>query len=177
MLLAASGRVSDDGHMQSLRPALQPRQLSDEELAELVTLTYTIEDLVEDGVDAAQAIDRFEALTGSRPEPVDFCSYSGAMSAEEFVRTACQKAVRVPDITDEELLELIRRVLAAEGQEHEIDFWLSMLRLNIPAPGISDLLFWPGEYFGDGDNSRQLSPQDILDAARDPTIGPKVISL
>ena len=32
-------------------------------------------------------------------------------------------------------------------------------------PRISDLIHWPGEYFGDGDNSRELSPQDILDIA------------
>jgi hypothetical protein len=63
------------------------------------------------------------------------------------------------------LLELIRRVSTAGAEEHEKIFWLGLLEANVPDKRISGLIFWPGEYFGDGNNSRELSPEEILDIA------------
>jgi hypothetical protein len=60
---------------------------------------------------------------------------------------------------------LIRRISTADGKEHEIHFWLGLLEANLPDPRIADLLFWPGEYFGDGDNTRALSPEQVLTIA------------
>jgi hypothetical protein len=53
--------------------------------------------------------------------------------------------------------------MEADGAEHEINFWV--LALNIPDPRVSDLIFWPGEYFGDGDNRRELSAEQVVDIA------------
>jgi len=30
---------------------------------------------------------------------------------------------------------------------------------------LTDLIYWPGVYFGDGDNSREMTPKEILDTA------------
>lgn len=42
---------------------------------------------------------------------------------------------------------------------------MSLLEANLPCRNVSDLIFWPGHYFGDGDNSRDLTPKEILDIA------------
>ncbi len=52
---------------------------------------------------------------------------------------------RLPDVSRAELVELARRIMQAEGEEHEIDFWLGMLEVNNPDPRVSDLISWPGE--------------------------------
>jgi len=70
-----------------------------------------------------------------------------------------------PPPTDAEALELITRLVSAGGEEWEQFFWTRVLEHHLD-PRISDLIHWPGEYFGDGKNSRELSPQDILDTVR-----------
>ena len=72
---------------------------------------------------------------------------------------------RLPDISRAELVELARRVMEDEGEEHEIGYWLDMLALNIPDANVSDLIYWPGEYFGDGNNYRALTPEQVIDIA------------
>ncbi|MCY1461663.1 hypothetical protein D9M71_793420 [compost metagenome] len=53
----------------------------------------------------------------------------------------------------------------ADHPQNTTDFWLEMLALNIADARISDLFFWPGEYFGDGDNARELTPEQIIETA------------
>src|SRR5262249_56832026 len=91
----------------------------------------------------------------------------GGMEHERGVRAVLSEpaARPVPDITRDELLELIRRLSTAAGEEHEQIFWLRLLEANVPDKRISGLMFWPGDYFGDGNNSRNLSPEEILDIA------------
>lgn len=71
----------------------------------------------------------------------------------------------IPNITYEELLELMMRVYNATGSETEHDYWLELLEVNLRNPRLSDLIYWPGEYFGDGNNSREMSPKELLDNA------------
>jgi hypothetical protein len=56
------------------------------------------------------------------------------------------------------LVEVTRRICAAEGEEWEHEFWLRLLQASASVPNVSDLIYWPGEFFGDGDNSRPLTP-------------------
>lgn len=60
---------------------------------------------------------------------------------------------------------LARRVMECDGAEHEIDFWLSMLAINIPNERVSDLIFWPNEYFNDINYSQRLSPEQVIEIA------------
>ena len=78
----------------------------------------------------------------------------------------------VPAITCAELVEMMRRVKAGEGAEEEIEFWLGMLAVNLPDPQVSNLLFWSGVYFGDGDDTGDLSPEQLVDTARTRAAGP-----
>ena len=69
------------------------------------------------------------------------------------------------DVTKCELIELARRVMECDGAEHDIDFWLSMLEINIPNERISDLIFWPDEYFIDVNYSKTLTPAQVIEVA------------
>jgi hypothetical protein len=97
----------------------------------------------------------------------DFQGIYGGQDHATWVRMVLVEPYRrrLPDISRLELVELARRIMEADGEEHEIDFWLEMLALNIPDPQVSDLIFWPGEYFGDGDNARKLTPEQVIDIA------------
>ena len=97
----------------------------------------------------------------------EFQGIYGGMEYDSWVRNVlCEPFVTAtPALTDDEALELIARLTSAGGEEWEQFFWMRVLEHHLD-PRISDLIHWPGEYFGDGDNSRELSPQDILDIAR-----------
>jgi hypothetical protein len=150
----------------NLRPELMPPALDEARVARLAKLAARI-----DGGRPGQweeCLDEFNRKAGTAFTFSDFQGIYGGTDHETFVRQALSEpAVRkVPDVTEEELLELLRRVCGAEGAEHEIAFWLRLLEANLPDPRLSDLIFWPGEYFGDGNDARQLSPREILDIAR-----------
>ena len=39
----------------------------------------------------------------------------------------------------------------------------SLIQKTWPGSNPSDLIFWPGEYFGDGDDSRELTAEEVAD--------------
>jgi hypothetical protein len=148
-----------------LRPELMPPALDEAKVARLAKLAAKI-----DGACPGQwedLLEEFNREAGTSLEFADFQGIYGGMEHDTWVRAVLSgPAVRpVRDITRDELLELIRRVSTTGAEEHEQNFWLELLEANVPDKRISDLIFWPGEYFGDGNNSRQLSPEQILDIA------------
>jgi hypothetical protein len=148
-----------------IRPELMPPALDAAKVARLAKLAAEI-----DGARPGQWEDQlaaFNAEAGTSFEFADFQGIYGGQDHDTWVRwvLAVPHKRRLPDITRAELVELARRVKKADGAEHEINFWLDMLALNIPDPRVSDLIFWPGEYFGDGDNRRDLSAEQVVDIA------------
>jgi Colicin immunity protein / pyocin immunity protein len=57
----------------------------------------------------------------------------------------------------EELIELVRKIMDAEGSEEEIDVWLDELERNVPHPEVSDLIFWP--------KKEPVTPEEVVDEA------------
>jgi nucleoside-diphosphate-sugar epimerase len=148
-----------------LRPELRPPALDEAKVARLAKLAARI-----DGAYPGQCeelLEEFNREAGTNFTFADFQGIYGAMDHETFVRHVLSKpaARGVPDVTRDDLLELLTRLCNAEGAEHEQQFWLRLLEAKLPDPRLSDLIYWPGEYFGDGDNARQLSPREILDIA------------
>ena len=148
-----------------LRPQLMPPALDEAKVARLAELAASI-----DGARPGEWedwLEEFNREAGTDLAFLEFQGIAGGMEHETFVRQVlCEPAARkIPDITYEELLELVTRVSGAAGAEHELHFWLRLLEANLPDPRLSDLIFWPDEYFGDGGSSRELSPKEILDIA------------
>jgi hypothetical protein len=149
-----------------LRYELMPPALDEAKVRHLAGLAARI-----DGARPGQwedELDEFNREAGTALNFVDFQGIYGGQDHDTWVRKVLAEpdCKRLPDITRAELLELIRRAAECHGEEHEVDFWLKMLAINIPDPRIADLIFWPGEYLGDGDNLRQLTPEQILDIAQ-----------
>ena len=149
-----------------LRPELMPPALDPKKVRRLAKLAA--------GIDGSapglweQALAEFNREAGTDLAFIDFQGIYGGQDHETWVRQVLARPfqIRLPDITRDELVELCRRVMECDGEEHEIAFWLKMLELNLPDPQVSDLLSWPGEYFGDGNNTRELSPEQVVDLAQ-----------
>jgi hypothetical protein len=43
-----------------------------------------------------------------------------------------------------QLIELVRRIMNAEGTEEKLDTMLDRLEKSVPHPEVSDLIFWDG---------------------------------
>jgi Colicin immunity protein / pyocin immunity protein len=56
----------------------------------------------------------------------------------------------------DEMVELIRKIMNAEGTEEELDMWEDMLESNLNYPGISDLIYYP---------DREMTPEEIIKEA------------
>lgn len=126
----------------NLRPELLPPPVSQQRLDELSREIDRIADLLADhSEEADEAIRRFNARTGHAYVAYDFAEYYGSRSLDEFAREAARPArPRVADITRDELVEIVRRLLAADP---EGDYYLRLLEANVPHPGVSDLVFHP----------------------------------
>jgi hypothetical protein len=42
-----------------------------------------------------------------------------------------------------ELLELVAKLLNAEGSPKEINAWIALLEASVPDPNVLDLIYWP----------------------------------
>ena len=154
-----------------LRSELIPPVLDEAKVARLAELA--------DQLDGARAgewetnLAEFNRLAGTILALIDFKDIYSGQRHSTWVRKVLAGSFlrRLPDVTRDELVEMTRRVMECRGEEHEIHFWLKMLELNLPDPRVSDLIFWPGEYFGDGDNSRELTPEEVVDISRTRTAG------
>jgi hypothetical protein len=141
-----------------LRPELLPPPVSRQRLDELSCEIDRIADLLAVRSEAAdKAVRAFNAMTSHDYVAFDFAHYHGSSSAEEFAKEAARPArPRVADITRDELVEIVRRVLVASP---ETDYYLRLLEANVLHPAVSGLIFHPPE------DLRDASAEEIVDEA------------
>lgn len=60
-------------------------------------------------------------------------------------------------MTRQELVELVAKIVSANGSEAEIAEWLQTLEANVPDPAVSDLIYWA---------EREMTADEIVDRAR-----------
>ena len=69
-------------------------------------------------------------------------------------------------LSRDELVALVRRIMAAEGEtQEEADRLVDLFEANVPHPAATDLIFWPRRALGDQWDGRELTPEDIVDRA------------
>jgi hypothetical protein len=125
-----------------LRPELSPPPVGRSRLEELSREIERISGLLYAGEPAGEAIAAFNAETGHAYDASDFAEYHGWRSLDDFAVEAARPAYpKVPDVTRDELVEIVRRLLAADP---ETDFYLLLLRANVAHPGASDLIYQAG---------------------------------
>jgi hypothetical protein len=135
-----------------LRPELLPPPVSQQRLDELCAEVEQIAELLVARPEVAdEAIEAFNAMT------LDFAEYDGSRSLEEFAREAARPARPVvADITRDELVEIVRRLLTASA---ESGYYLRLLEANVSHPRVSDLVFHPSDILQDS------SAEQIVDEA------------
>ena len=61
-------------------------------------------------------------------------------------------------MTKSELVELVRKIMNAEGTELELNQMIEKLEKNVPHPDVSDLIFYP-------DDENEVTPEKIVEKA------------
>ncbi|MBC6461151.1 hypothetical protein, partial [Actinomadura sp. HBU206391] len=124
-----------------LRPELLPPPVSPRRLAEVSHEIERISRLLDDREAAEAAIAAFNETTGHAYDASAFADYWRARSLEDFATEASRPAYpRVPDITRDELVEIVRRIQAADP---DMGYFLLLLEVNVTYPAVSDLIYWP----------------------------------
>ncbi|WP_193318282.1 bacteriocin immunity protein [Nonomuraea phyllanthi] len=142
-----------------LRPELLFPPVPHERVERLGAEIDRIARLIEDGrvPEARLSLAAFNERTGHGYELSDFAAYWESESLQDIARNAARPyPPRVPDITREELAEIVRRIMEAD---QETDYYLKLLDVNVPHPRVSDLIFWPPEEL------RDATPEQIVDIA------------
>ncbi|WP_426502432.1 hypothetical protein ACPPVO_32880 [Dactylosporangium sp. McL0621] len=115
-----------------------------------------IEELVDRGDDATAAIEKLNEMTGHSFGLDDFHHHCGAPDREQLIEWACApRPVRLPDVTRDELVEIVRRILADPTD----DWYIEAFERNTVMPGASGLIFHPPPEL------RDATAQEIVDAA------------
>ena len=136
------------------------------ELQAVTMLAHEAYRLWEAGQDCGLVLNQLRTITGKPISKFSIDAAFGSVSPDTFARQMLLDQIALPrDLTRDEMLELIERECAAKGDEFQLGYWIKCLEVNTGDDGISDLIFWPGEYFADGNNSRELSAVEILDTA------------
>lgn len=132
--------------------------MSRQRLEELLAEVERIGDPLETRPEAAgEAIEAFNAMIGHDSTALNFAEYWGSRSPEEFAREAARPArPLVADLTPDELVEIVRRLLTVS---REGDYYLRLLEANVPHPRVSDLISHPS------DDLQDASAEEIVDAA------------
>lgn len=139
-----------------LRSVLTPRRIAPDLLSTLSAQADAIASLVESGSPCAEQLAIFSAAVGTDVDATDLRGIHAAEDPEDFVRRVVNRPDRVPDITREELIEIVDRISAADDSS---DFYLELFETNVPHPEASDLIFWPPADLQDA------SSAEIVDAA------------
>lgn len=150
--LSGAGRV----HGVELRDALVRQPVTPERRAAIEQAVLSIEELVDQGHDATAAVERLNGITGHRFGPDDFRNHCGAPGREELRgRAGAPPPVRLPDVTRDELVEIVRRILGDPTD----DWYIEAFERSTVMPGAADLIFHPPPEL------RNATAEEIADAA------------
>lgn len=139
----------------------------------LSQLCDEIENGVNRGEDVSLLLEKWHCHAQRTCEPHEFKTYDGSMTKEEFVKGALLSPPGlVNDATYEECKAIALAIMNAEiRNQADQARYLNWLEANFPGSRISDLMFWPNEWFGndsyfleDGQflPGRELSVDQIL---------------
>lgn len=111
--------------------------------------------------------------------------FQGVYESEDhanFVRKVLreQRIKPVPDVTRDELVEIVRRAMKPDKAELN-ESYMAIFDCNVPRPHASNLIFWPADYdhssgtWGGGKpmSDYDPSPEQIVDWALDTTPLPR----
>ncbi|MGI5238612.1 hypothetical protein [Dactylosporangium sp. CA-139066] len=139
-----------------LRDALVRRPVMPERRAAIAEAILRIEELVDRGGDATAAVETLNEMTGHSFGLDEFRYHREAPDPEALIEWACAPPpVRLPDVARDELVEIVRRILADPTN----DWYIEAFERNTVMPGASGLIFHPPAEL------RAATAEEIVDAA------------
>jgi hypothetical protein len=149
-----------------MRPELLDPVRDQAKLQKLLPLAEEVFRLHEAGQGYAKELKAISCLATRIVGAYDIDVAFGCESPEDFARRLLIDWFALPnDLSEPEMLELLEAICTARGNQVCISYWVKCLEVNTGDNRLSDLIFWPGEYFGDGFDGRELSPSEILEIA------------
>ena len=115
---------------------------------------------------ADELVQEFNSLAGTDIPYAEFQGIYGGERHENYVRRVLmrQRSKAVPTLDREQLVEMFKRVLENPGDDAYPEFVFGTIEKTLGDDEVYDLVYFPGEYFGDGDDSRVLSSEQMADA-------------
>lgn len=115
---------------------------------------------------ANELVQEFNSLACTEVTYDEFQGIYGGEEHEDFVRRVLirQLATAVPTLDRDQLTEMFTRVNEDTSDEVYLEFVFSTIEKTFGDSQVSDLVFWPEQYFADGDDSRELEPEQMADA-------------
>lgn len=141
-------------------PRLRPPTPTVQEMAHYTELCRRIENRRHTDDDLAE----WNRRAGVGYEEAEFRSYYGSMEIEDFVTIMLMGVPRlVADLTYAELRDVLEMQLSATLSEAELSYYLRWLDANLPGANVSDLIYWPNEWFEDESLLQvELTPDQVL---------------
>lgn len=135
-------------------------------LQQLLPLTESVFHLHEAGRGYTEELKRISRLLGRVVGQIDVLGAFGSIDADEFARRLAIDWHAIPtDLSEPELLELLDAICEVRGDQVHLEYWVRCLAVNTGDNRISDLIFWPEQYFGAGYDGRELTPAEMLEVA------------
>jgi hypothetical protein len=73
--------------------------------------------------------------------------------------------VRPGDLSREELIALVARIMRAEDDEEEQDRLVEIFQDSVVHPAASDLIYWPDRVPEVPEGRREFTPEEVVDLA------------
>lgn len=141
-----------------LRAELMLPTVKPAKVKELTDLAIQIVAYMDARQDYRPLIGRFNDICGGNYGIDAFDNAAGSMDMEDFAKQVLTPPPpKLSEITEDEYLEIIMRLLEGRATEAETTFWLRLLDINIPCPTIYDLIYWSEE---------EMTAEQVLAKAR-----------
>jgi hypothetical protein len=136
-------------------------------LAEAKALAVEIYRRREAGGEYHEQLARLAELTDEPLTEADACGAFGSVTPETWARGLLLMGSPCPsDLSDAELVELIRAICECQGEDWQTTWWLRCVETSTGCAEVSDLIFYPREVLGPEDDREELTPEEILAEAK-----------
>jgi hypothetical protein len=149
-----------------MRPELMEPVQDQEKLRQLLPLAEEVFRLHEAGQSYAQQLKEISRLAGRIVGQHAVLAAFGTADHEYFARKLLIDWDKLPtDLTRAEMLEVLEQLCAVTASPDIEEYWLKVLEVNTGDDQLTNLIYWPGIYFGDSYDGRELSPAKMLEVA------------
>lgn len=96
----------------------------------------------EAGQPTREALEEFSRIVGVTVDAADLDGAFGSVDPDSFAKRHLLSPDRICGNLDrDEMVELVERIITAEGGEFELDYWLGCVARSSGNPGIAELIF------------------------------------